>query len=381
MKIAINALPAKVGAGPTFYRSFLPALAAIDTKNEYLVLVARDQQDLFPIPEPFRRVVVDAPNGYAARFVWEQLALPFLLRKLGVDLLYNQANTVSLFAPCRKVMVITGANQYSRLSFPQTLAYKIKQFALRLVTAASARVTEKVIFISENSRRLIQQRLRLPDERTAVVYYAWEPWTADEWRPPEDDYILMVSLLWPHKNLERLMRAFDLLVERHGYKGSLVLAGGASTPSYFKLLQQLRDELKHGDRIVFTDWLSREQLAGYYRHARAFVFPSLEETFGLPLVEAMGFGLPIAASDASLARNAPPCFNPFPELSGDAAIYFDPFDADDICAAMQRLLADEALRTQLSARARERVGRFTWEAAARGTAQVFAELDPAVAHT
>ena len=110
-----------------------------------------------------------------------------------------------------------------------------------------------------------------------------------------------------------------------------------------------------------------------------FVIPSVEETFGLPLVEAMGAGLPIAASDCRLAADGGKYFNPFREIAGDAAEYFNPLDETSISRLMQRLLSDPALCKNLAERARARVTRFGWHRTARDTVKLFNEMARAIA--
>lgn len=378
MKIAINALPARLGAGVTFYRNFLPALGAIESDHEYVVLLHKEQASLFPsIPERFeRRFVSGAPANFAARSVWEQAVLPFLLKKWNVDVLYSQGNLTSLFAPCRKVVVVTGSNPYSPLKL-EPFASRLKHRFIALASFLSARTATRFVFLSQDSREKIGPKLRLPESRTGVIYYGWTPLQngSEDPRFQFDDYVLSVSVLYRHKNLERLMRAFDRLVKASGYRGKLILAGAVHSRSYYQKLLVIRNSLPAREQIVFTESVSPEGLAHLYRNARLFVFPSVEETFGLPLVEAMSAGLPIAASDCRLAPGGEKYFNPFREIAGDAADYFDPFDEDSIHLAMQRLLGDEARGRELGRRARKRAADFGWDRTARGTADLFDEIE------
>ena len=374
MKIAINALSARLGAGVTFYRNFLPALGAFDKEHDYIVLLHKDQASLFPsIPERFeRRFVPGAPANFGARSVWEQTVLPFLLRKWGVDVLYSQGNFTSLFAPCSKVVVITGSNPYSPMKL-EPFASRMKHRAIGFASFLSARRASHVVFLSQDSREKIGRKLRLPQTMTSVVYYGCTPLEND----PEpgrfrfDDYVLTASVLYRHKNLERLMRAFARLVAASSYGGKLVIAGAVHSDSYYRELLLLRDSLPVRDQIELTGSVSSGELAHLYRNARLFVFPSVEETFGLPLVEAMSAGLPIVASDCRIAEGGEKYFNPFREIAGDAADYFNPFDEESICAAMLRLLSDAERSRDLSERAPERAAQFGWDRTARGTAEVF----------
>ncbi len=146
----------------------------------------------------------------------------------------------------------------------------------------------------------------------------------------------------PHKNLAALLRAMD------GLDATLVVTGYPPTR---------RDELPDGARLVLPGWLETADLEGLYAAATCLAFPSLAEGFGLPVLEAMRRGLPVACSDTTS----------LPEVAGDAALLFDPTDEAAIRTAVSRVLGDAALRADLAARGREQAARFTWETAARGT--------------
>jgi glycosyltransferase involved in cell wall biosynthesis len=374
MRIAINALSARLGAAVTFYRNFLPALGSVDSQHDYVILLHEHQIALFPsIPKKFEvRIVPGASKNFLARSIWEQAVLPFLLRKWKIDILYSQGNFTSFFAPCRKVVVITGSNPYSEAKL-EPFPSRMKHGAIGLASYLSTRTASRVVFLSQDSREKIGRKLRLPENKTAVVYYGCQPLEGgtDSGRFHFEDYVLTVSVVYRHKNLERLMRAFDRLVRTSGYRGKLVIAGTIYYPNYYRSLLTIRDSLESREQIVFTEDIAATDVAYLYRHARLFVIASVEETFGLPLVEAMNAGLPIAASDTRLAEGGEKYFNPFRELAGDAADYFNPFDEESICAAMQRLLSDDDHRRELASRALKRAGKFSWAETARGTADLF----------
>jgi len=169
-------------------------------------------------------------------------------------------------------------------------------------------------------------------------------------------YILFVSTIEPRKNLAVLLDAFEQL--RGEYDGSLVVAGrlGWKAEDIARRLQQTG--------IVHLDYLPPAQLATVYRNADVFVFPSIYEGFGFPLLEAMAQGVPsIAARSSSL-----------PEVGGDAALYFDPLSALELADALRRVLGDENLRRDLIARGRDRAAQFRWDVAARQTLRVIREV-------
>lgn len=377
MRIAINALPARIGGGLTYLMNLLPALERADPENDYLILASRAQESLRArIPGRFEQRVVDIPRNYVLRTFWEQFVLPLLLRRWGIDVLITTGNVTSLLAPCAKVMVMTGSNHMSPLDLPRVFGGRVKQRLIAAFSHASARLADRLIFISHDSRDLMLPRLGVAESRTRVIHYGWAPVDPSSLRSDlrtriGSAYVLTVCVLFPHKNLERLMLAFDAVCT-DGYEGMLVIAGGAVEKSYFSELEAFRKSIRHGDRIIFTGELSQAEIAELYRGATVFVFPSLEETLGVPVLEAMGYGVPMCLADTSLGSGRR-CFNPFREIAGDAAVYFDPFDPRSIAASLGTLLSDEKLRAELVQRGADRIRTFTWDRAAAETVSVIGE--------
>ena len=375
MRIAINALSSTVGSGPTFFRQFLPAMA-LHAEHEYCVFVSRHQQELIAlVPLSMDTYVVKGlPRGFTARVAWEQAALPFLLRRMGIDVLYSTGNVTALAATIPSVVVMTTANPFSPLPTAWSRSRRFKLGVLRMASRLSARRATRTIFISANSCRLLLKDLAIPDSDAAVVPYGWNEFTLGNPCPRRTPYLLNVSVLLPYKNIARLLRAFDALITRTGFDGLLVIAGPPASKDYLRELESLRKDLENGHRIEFTGAVSQSELEALYEHALGFVFPSLEETLGIPLQEAMGAGLPIAAGDTQASgTGGDGYFNPCREVCGPAAIYFDPFDVEDITNTLERLVSDPALRHRLGTVGKGRVRRFSWERTADETLVVLEE--------
>jgi glycosyltransferase involved in cell wall biosynthesis len=166
--------------------------------------------------------------------------------------------------------------------------------------------------------------------------------------------VLSVSAKRPHKNLPRLLRTLSALAPDR--RPSLVVPGYA-TP-HEQELRELAAALGIADCVRLPGWLQAEDLEGLYAAAACVIFPSLHEGFGLPVLEAMARGVPVACSDRSS----------LPEVAGDAALLFDPEDVEAIRAALERLLSDPKLRGHLSKAGRERAAEFTWRRTAELTA-------------
>ncbi len=178
-------------------------------------------------------------------------------------------------------------------------------------------------------------------------------------------YILFVGVIEPRKNVGRLLRAFELLKERHGIPHQLVLAGRAGWMYEEAMLPLGSLTVAARDSVVLTGYVSTETLIALYSSADVFVFPGLYEGFGLPVLEAMAANVPVAASRAGA----------IPEVAGDAALLFDPLDPEDISSAMISLLDSSQMREDLISRGKRRCGDFSWEAAAASVLKVIESLD------
>jgi glycosyltransferase involved in cell wall biosynthesis len=214
---------------------------------------------------------------------------------------------------------------------------------------------DSIICVSESTRRDLLRYYPVDPARAIAIHSGLgAPATAAPFDGLPQRYILFVSTIEPRKNLETLIDAYEQLRERGVYDGALVVVGriGWKSASLVKRLS--------APGIVHLDYLPAAQLATVYEKAEAFVFPSIYEGFGFPLLEAMSRGVPsIAAHSSSL-----------PEIGGDAALYFDPMDAVALASQLQRVVNDSALREELSRKGRARAAEFRWEDAAAKTLEV-----------
>lgn len=215
---------------------------------------------------------------------------------------------------------------------------------------------DAAICVSESTRQDLLTFYDIDPSRAVTILSGLS--ISDSRLPPPDslpkNYILFVSTIEPRKNLEVLLDAFARLRTRGAYDGALVVVGRVGWKSE-SLIPRLRAPGVH-----HLDYVPPTQLASLYRNAELFVFPSIYEGFGFPLLEAMAYGIPsIAARSSSL-----------PEIGGDAALYFSPRDSRELEAQMERALSDAALRDQLSAAGVARAAQFRWDVAAEQTLTV-----------
>ncbi len=216
-------------------------------------------------------------------------------------------------------------------------------------------VADAIVCVSESTRHdLLRYYDADPQRVFAILSGLGTPAVAEPFDGLPSRYILFVSTIEPRKNLGTLIDAYERLRDRGAYDGSLVVVGKVGWKSE-SLVPRLR-----GRGIIHLDYVPAPQLATIYERAEAFVFPSIYEGFGFPLLEARARGVPTIAARSSA----------LPEIGGDAALYFEPMDVDALTAQLARVLSDEALREELAAKGRVQAAKFRWERAAAETLEV-----------
>jgi glycosyltransferase involved in cell wall biosynthesis len=235
-----------------------------------------------------------------------------------------------------------------------------------VLVPAAARRSRRVVVDAESTKRDLVEHLRVPEAKIDVVPLAATP-PAE--RPADADEVrrrlglgdrpvaLSVSARRPHKNIARLLEALARVPRD---RRPVLVVPGYPTP-YEAELQARAAALGLTGDVVWPAWLDAADLEGLYAIATLVVFPSLYEGFGLPVLEAMARGVPVACSDRSS----------LPEVAGDAALLFDPEDTGAIQRAIERLLGDSALRERLARAGRDRAAGFTWERTAELTAAAY----------
>jgi glycosyltransferase involved in cell wall biosynthesis len=359
--IGINALyliPGGVGGTETYLRELLPALAAIDTSNQYFVFTNRETSaDLVPHQTNFhwKRQAIRA-RFRPARILWEQTVLALAAARYRLDVLLSAGMTAPVLCPCRSVTVFHDL-QHKR--HPEYFRWFDLPF-WRLLLWAAAHSSQRLIAISEATRADLIHYYHLAESRVTVVPHgvAERFFTLDRERhyavADPRPILLCVSTLHPHKNLERLIHAYA----RKPRTERLVLAGMRGF--HANAVEALIEKLGMRDSVRLTGWIPREEMYQLFTQARAFVFPSTFEGFGMPVLEALAAGIPTACSDIA----------PLREVAGDAALFFDPLDEDAIAEALDRITGDEPLRARLAKAGPERARPLTWERTARLTLDV-----------
>ena len=294
----------------------------------------------------------------------EQALLPRMAARAGVDLVHSLASTAPLWGRFRRVVTVHDLI-YAR--FPEAHS-GIRDKGMKVLVPWGARRADRVIADSQSTRSDLIELLGVRPERIDVVplglgaVRCTSPLAERDVRVRFDlgerRVLLGLSAKRPHKNLLALIGALAQIPRQE--RPVLVLPG-YPTAHEAELRARARALGIDGD-VRFPAWVSSEELEGLWTIAEAFVFPSLYEGFGLPVLEAMARGVPVACSNASS----------LPEVAGDAALLFDPRDEHAIAGALRRLLEDPALREQLRARGLARAQQFSWERTARLTLDSYA---------
>ncbi|HWF46988.1 MAG TPA: glycosyltransferase family 1 protein [Bryobacteraceae bacterium] len=361
MKIGVNALyllPGAVGGTEIYLRQLLRAIATEDRENEYLVFTNRETgPDLVPESPHFRYCPqsVTAANR-PARILFEQFRLPAALTRERVDVLFNPGFT----SPCfTRIPMVTVFHDLQHVRHPEHFK-KIDLPFWHLLLRQSAKRSQRLIAVSEATRKdILEHYVDMKPERIVTIHHGvqGEFFHIDRHVDEISPYLLCVSTLHPHKNIERLLRVFQQIRKQRSNL-RLILAGmrGFHTVHIERLVQTLQ----LASAVTITGWIAREELYYLYAGAKVFVYPSTFEGFGMPVLEALAAQVPVACSAIA----------PLQEIAGDAALFFDPHNESCMQTTIERLLDEPATAQALVARGNMRVRQFSWENAARQTIEV-----------
>lgn len=338
---------------PAGFKFVLYADASADPE-----VVEEFRQDFFTVR------VFPAPN----LAWWEQVALPLAAHKDGVDLLHCTSNIAPvLLKPCRLVTTIHDVIEFRRREFGDTklsFRHRLSRIYRMGVLPRVARLSDLIITDSEFSRRDIAAVLNVRPEKIKTIYIATgreksgrNPERAERLKELgiKEEYIFALGAVDRRKNTTRLLEAYRRLRAETGTRIPLVVAG-VERPEVFTSLA--------GEGVRLFGFLPDEAISALYEYALFFVYPSLYEGFGLPVLEAMECGTPVLCSGTTAVG----------EVAGDAALKCDPKDTDDLATKMRMLLDDAALRSALTAKGYARVKDFSWERCARETLAVYREV-------
>lgn len=368
-----SGLAVGVGGMRAYYLGMIGAMAEIADGDE-LVTFTTPRYEAVPLPygQQLREVVCDhVPAGRFGRAAYEHALLGLKARRQPVDVLLSTHNIRPLSWRGPSVVVLQAM---------QNFLFKDRARArdayLKVVMPASLRSADRVIAVSEASRRDAIEVFRLEPGRVVTVHHGCAEWAiaaADEYRrsgvpaPPPPlggrPYILNVSTLYGLKNHARLVEAFGVMAARSSCMHDLVIAGGDADVTRAELAE-IAVRAGVGSRVRLLGRFPQEHIASLYANAAAVAYPSLYETFGLPVLEAYAFERPLLTSNVGGGA----------EIAGEGAIKVDPRDVEAMADGLQTVIEDEDRRRELVTAGRERLADFSWARCARETLGVVRDV-------
>ncbi len=343
----------------------------VPPKDHTLIEIKKNKNGLVLRQEKFRKVLADIPW-----YGWEeQLKMPGIIKRENVDLMHFPHWNVPLTYNDPFVVTIHDLllmhYPTREASFLGPLSYWFKYRVYKKVLHHAATYAKHILTPSEFTRQDIHGMLHIPLSDMTVTYEApFDIRTRGEIVTSEQvdirkkygitkPFALYVGVAYPHKNLPGLLDAWELMEKTYGDSHELVFVGKDNF-FYNKIKEQARLS-PSAKNILFTGFVSDEELHELYKHARAYVFPSFYEGFGLPPLEAMAHGVPVVSSNRTC----------LPEILGEAALYVDPENTAQFATAIQTVLSDEEIRYELKAKGREEIKRYSWKKMTEETLLVY----------
>lgn len=366
MKIGINVLyllPGRVGGSETYIRNLIKWLPIVGHENEYLVFINEESIGVFDPTAPGVTIIpcpVRALNR-PRRILWEQFGLPAQVQRRGIDILLSAGMTAPFRCPATSVLMLYDLQHINQ---PGNFPWYYLLF-LRSLIYGSAKSANAVLTLSHQVKSDIIRSYHLSPDRIEVTHLAVDHEAFTLHGPPDpgivktryglpDRFILYAASSLPHKNHERLFQAFRQVRDR--IPGLKLVLTGARDKGGETLLRKIQ-MMGLGQDVLLLGWLPFEDVPSIYRASEAFVFPTLHEGFGLPVLEAMACGIPVVCSK----------IEPLLEVAGDAALFVDPLSPEEIAAAVIKVVTDAPTREHLIGKGLARSNEFTWEATAKKT--------------
>ena len=365
MRIVINILfiaPGRMGGTETYVRNLINELGAIDDDNRYVIFTSQDNNKMFKFPKGsnFHKVMMPCKSKGIKRILVEQLLMPQRIRKHKLDVVHHPGGILCVFSGTPSVLTV---HDLQHIHYPSNFSWAQRIYrAIFLPPSAkrASRITTNSLFTAKD----VVNSLGINIRKIKVIHHSTTDNQFSENGSPKVivvfkkyglkiPYILSVANALPHKNLDGLLNGCVLLAQR-GIKFELVLAGAPM--KFHKKLRELIDSSPIFDRVKLLGYVPDSDLPALYRGATVYVFPSIFEGFGVPLIEAMITGIPVLAAN----RGA------LPEIAGGAAMLVDP-DPQNLAKGLQKVLSDQELRSKMRNQGFRRAKEFTFRKTAEQT--------------
>lgn len=354
-------------------------LSKLDHTNNYYIYLRPGSTISEKWPGNFKFITIPYPR------LWTQAGLALQTFKNPLDVLFIPAHTLPLARKPRLKTIVT-VHDLGAEYLPKTHQLKQRLY-LNFMTHHQLKSATHLIAVSKSTKDDLIKKVGVAEDKISVIY---EGYNQELFKPVKNDilrdilkqyklekwqYFLFIGTIQPRKNLERLIRAYAQFINNGPGKVSggakkrqdpehtipiLVLAGskGWLSDEIYQLPKQLGIE----NQVKFLGYVPDKDLPALYSGAKAFLYPSLFEGFGLPILEAFSCGCPVLTSTTSS----------IPEVAGEAAVFVDPYSVDDICQGIKKIATNEKLQKQLTAKGSKQIKNFNWEKAAKETLRVLA---------
>jgi glycosyltransferase involved in cell wall biosynthesis len=351
-------------------------LQLIDTENEYVLFIKPDE-DYMPIKETPNFKIIELESGFYP--FWEQISLPKAAKKAGCQILHCTSNTAPVLTSIPLVVTLHDIiyMESSYLKILQGSGTNYQKFGnayRRMFVPWVIKKSRKIITVSHFEKNRIGQFFRMAgDPRLTTVYNG----VSEHFKPVTDQlelhrvkekyhlpgrFFFFLGNTDPKKNTRGTLKAFSDFLKQTGSDFHLVMLD-YDQYELEKLLDEIGDtELIN--RIILTGYVVNTDLPAIYCQCEVFLYPSLRESFGIPMLEAMACGAPVVTSNTSS----------MPEVAGDAAVFVDPFKPEEITAAMIRIIADKDLKANMITKGFAQAMKFSWKAMARHVLEIYREI-------
>lgn len=367
MKIGIDARMIKATGIGRYIASLIEELSKIDKKNQYILFLRKEDFFRFKLPgKNFKKVLAD--------FHWyglsEQTKFPRFIEEQNLDLMHFPHFNVPLKFRGKFIITIHDLTLHRyktiRASTKSFLTYQVKHLLYKKIIKSAIKKSLNILTPSNFTRKDILDIFKVPEEKITVTYEGG-PSNNLLKKIPNDKilkkfnlkrpFILYVGNAYPHKNLDNLLNSLKYIPSNV----HLVLVG--KKDDFYEKLEKLSDKNDYSDRVIFTGFVTDEDLVALYKDSSAFIFPSLNEGFGLPALEAQNFGLPVLTSNRSS----------LPEILGNSALYFNPLKPKDIAEKIKKVLNSKEIREGLVLKGYNKIKEYSWAKMARETLKVYEE--------
>ncbi|SMD12931.1 glycosyltransferase family 4 protein [Pedobacter nyackensis] len=344
-------------------------LQQLDTYNEYIIYVREDVDKCIVETSNFKIRELRAKSY----FTWEQISLPAAVRRDKLDFLHSTCNTSALWLSVPLMLTLHDIIYLEKTDFKGTAYQNFGNIYRRLIVPRIVKMSRIIVTVSNFEREAILKKLNLADGDVKVIYNAVSPKFTMAFEPEQiaefrqcyslpSSFILFLGNTAPKKNTVNVIKAY-VEYRRRSPDGLPLVILDFDKNLVFELLEEM-NAMDLQEAFLFPGYIPSEEMPQLYNSSTLFLYPSLRESFGLPILEAMACGVPVITSNTSS----------MPEVAADAALFVDPFDHLNITDQIDYILSQPELMTEMKAKGVKRAAKFTWKSSAEQLLEVYQEL-------